>query len=71
MGFREIQVEDPDKFIFMKGDIVVIQPHARGNPSGHMAGYDGRIWISDFKQRDFWSGQGYRESKPSHVFYRP
>ena len=70
MGFREILAEDPDMFIFMKGDIVVIQPFAKGNPSGHIAAYDGKIWISDFKQRDFWSGQGYRENKPSHVFYR-
>jgi len=25
MGFRELHVSDPDKFAFMKGDIVVIQ----------------------------------------------
>lgn len=71
MGFRELQVEDHTKFVFMKGDIVVIQPYPKGNPSGHIAAYDGKIWISDFKQRDFWSGQGYRDNKPSHVFYRP
>ena len=70
MGFREIHVEDSTKFIFMKGDIVVLQPYQGRNPSGHIAAYDGKIWISDFKQRDFWSGQGYRSNKPSHVFYR-
>lgn len=71
MGFREIHVEDSASFLFMKGDIVVLQPYPKGNPSGHIAAYDGKSWISDFKQRDFWSGQGYRENKPSHVFYRP
>lgn len=71
MGFHELRVEDPADFIFMKGDIVVIQPYHGGNPSGHIAGFDGRIWISDFRQRDFWSGQGYRDHQPSHVFYRP
>lgn len=71
MGFHELEVKDPDHFIFMKGDIIVIQPYPGGNPSGHIAGYDGKQWISDFMQRDFWSGPGYREHKPKHVFYRP
>lgn len=71
MGFSEIQVEDPDKHKFMAGDIVVIQPYDGGNKSGHIAAFDGRVWISDFVQRDFWSGPGYREHKPSHAFYRP
>jgi hypothetical protein len=70
MGFHEMTVEDPDRFQFMKGDIVVIQPYPGGNSSGHIAAYDGKIWISDFKQRDFWSGGGYRRNKPSHAFYR-
>lgn len=71
MGFHQIKVEDPDKFIPMKGDVVVIQPYERGNRSGHIAAFEGRIWISDFKQRDFWSGPGYRRARPPHAFYRP
>jgi type VI secretion system secreted protein VgrG len=71
MGFSEVKVEDPDKYKFMKGDIVVIQPYDGGNKSGHIAAFDGRIWISDFLQTDFWSGPGYRKHKPSHAFYRP
>lgn len=71
MGFSELKVEDPEKFKFMKGDIVVIQPYIGGNPSGHIAAFDGRVWISDFIQRDFWSGPTYREKRPIHAFYRP
>lgn len=71
MGFREHPVEELDKYRPLKGDIVVIQPYKGGNPSGHIAAYDGKNWISDFVQRDFWSGDGYRKNKPPHVFYRP
>jgi hypothetical protein len=71
MGFRELSVEDPAKYRPLKGDIVVIQPYEGGNPSGHIAGFDGKIWISDFKQIDFWGGPDYRNKKPPHVFYRP
>lgn len=71
MGFRELVVDDPANFIFLKGDIVVIQPYLSGNTAGHIAGYDGKQWISDFKQHDFWSGPGYRSNKPRYVFYRP
>lgn len=71
MGFHQVTVEDSAKFIPMKGDIVVIQPYEGGNRSGHIAAFDGKIWISDFKQRDFWSGRGYRTKRPAHAFYRP
>jgi hypothetical protein len=71
MGFRELHIEHLDTYRPMKGDVVVLQPYEGGNPSGHIAAYDGKEWISDFVQRDFWSGHGYRKKKPSHVFYRP
>jgi len=71
MGFSELKVENPDAYKFLKGDIVVIQPYSDRSKSGHIAAFDGRVWISDFTQRDFWSGPGYREHKPSHAFYRP
>lgn len=71
IGDSEIVVENPDTYKFMKGDIVVIQPYANGNKSGHIAAYDGKDWISDFIQKDFWSGPFYRKHKPSHAFYRP
>jgi hypothetical protein len=71
IGFSEIVVEDPATYKFMKGDIVVIEPNPGGSKSGHIAGYDGTQWISDFIQKDFWSGPLYRKHKPSHAFYRP
>ena len=71
LGFHRLTVENSDIFIPMKGDVVVIQPHSAESPSGHIAAYDGKIWISDFKQRDFWSGPTYRIKRPPHAFYRP
>lgn len=71
IGYAEIAVADPSTYKFMKGDIVVIQPYSGGNKSGHIAAYDGTQWVSDFFQKDFWSGPNYRKYKPSHVFYRP
>ncbi len=53
-----------------EGDVIIIQPYAGGNPSGHMAIYDGADWYSDFKQRDIWAGPGYRAARPSYTIYR-
>lgn len=53
-----------------EGDVIVIQPYAGGNPSGHMAIFDGQNWYSDFRQRDMWAGPGYRSAKPPYVIYR-
>ncbi|WP_434114363.1 CHAP domain-containing protein [Paraburkholderia caffeinilytica] len=56
------------------GDVIVIQP-APGNPSGHMAIFDGSIWVSDFKQthpgqQSFYPGPSYRQSQPTYKIYR-
>jgi hypothetical protein len=69
-GFHEISVDNPDKFAFQQGDIVVIQPTRHGNPAGHIAGYDGKEWISDFVQHGFCPGAAYAKEKPSYVVYR-
>ena len=69
-GFHEISVDNPDKFAFQQGDIVVIQPTKHGNPAGHIAGYDGKDWISDFVQHGFWPGTAYAKEKPNYVVYR-
>ena len=66
-GFKPM---DEDGYAPQKGDIVVIQPYEGGNKNGHIAAYDGKQWVSDFKQRDFWGGPGYRTLQPSHRFYR-
>lgn len=53
-----------------KGDIVVIQP-APGHPDGHAAIYNGRNWVSDFRQlHGFYPGPSYRNAQPRYKFYR-
>ena len=65
-GFRPIGAGENPR----SGDIVIIQPYPGGNPSGHMAIFDGTTWYSDFMQRDMWAGPGYRRSHPTYVIYR-
>lgn len=69
-GFHEISVDNPATFNFSKGDVVVIEPTKHGNQAGHIAGYDGTSWVSDFVQHDFWPGSVYAKEKPSYVVYR-
>jgi hypothetical protein len=72
LGFHKISVDDPDHFPFIRGDVMVMQPHKGGKQAGHVAGYDGTNWISDFVQRDFWAGPDYRNQtpRPSYAVYR-
>jgi hypothetical protein len=51
------------------GDIAVIQSTSR-NKHGHIQGFDGQNWVSDFVQEQFWPGPAYRSEKPSYVVYR-
>ncbi len=70
-GFKAIEVEDPEKFKPIKGDVAVIQATTR-RASGHIQGFDGENWTSDFVQaKGFWPGPEYRTEKPSYVIYRP
>lgn len=66
-GFYEIY-GDP-----RKGDVVVIQP-IPGHPHGHMALFDGLIWVSDFRQQagadGFYPGSAYKSIKPPYKIYR-
>jgi CHAP domain. len=53
-----------------RGDVIVIQSIS-GHPDGHMAMFDGQIWISDFKQmHGFYPGPAYRTSQPTYKMYR-
>ncbi|MBK4728102.1 MULTISPECIES: hypothetical protein [Erwiniaceae] len=65
-GFREL----PPGSRVNAGDIVIIQSYRGGNPAGHMAMFDGSIWISDFRQRTMYPGPGYRHAQPSFKIYR-
>jgi hypothetical protein len=65
-GFKEV----PQGSTLHSGDVAVIQPYAVGNPGGHMAMFDGTIWISDFRQRTMYPGPGYRRMNPPYKIYR-
>jgi hypothetical protein len=71
-GFKEISAEaydiskDP-----LRGDIAVIQSYPGASTGhGHIAMYSGDKWVSDFIQKDMWSGPGYRKNKPAFKIYR-
>lgn len=52
------------------GDVAVIQP-VPGHPDGHMAMYNGSIWVSDFQQQHgYYPGDTYRRVQPAVTFYR-
>jgi hypothetical protein len=55
---------------FVAGDVVVV--HAMtGHPHGHMAMFNGHIWVSDFKQsHGLYPGPSYRKTKPPYTVYR-
>ena len=78
-GFKPVAMKD---YAPQAGDVVVIQPYAAGNaadgksfkasdPAGHIAMFDGTIWVSDFKQRDMVGGPGYRAHATGIAVYRP
>lgn len=70
-GIREFAAVAGETYKPKKGDIAVIQPTSKGNLAGHIQIYDGKNWISDFVQNDFWPGPAYRTEKPKYVIYRP
>jgi len=66
LGFTPVTTPN---YIPQIGDIAVIQPIKAGG-DGHMEGYDGKNWVSDFVQRDFWPSHQYAHAKPAFVVYR-
>ena len=60
---------DFDPTVYEAGDVVIIDSFT-GNPYGHMAMFNGEIWVSDFKQRELYPGPGFRRHKPSYRIYR-
>ena len=51
------------------GDIAVIQGTSK-SVHGHIAGYDGTRWVSDFVQKELYPGPSYRAEKPKIEIYR-
>lgn len=69
-GFRTVPVDKLASFRPLKGDVAVIQGTKR-RTSGHIQGFDGTNWISDFVQTNgFWPGSEYRKETPAYVIYR-
>lgn len=55
---------------FRAGDVAVIQPIPH-LPHGHMAMFDGHIWVSDFRQmHGLYPGPSYRIHQPAYTVYR-
>jgi hypothetical protein len=69
IGFQPIDIASVDGFLPEKGDVAVIQPTST-HPYGHIQGFDGKNWISDFVQAAFWPGPAYRKEKPPSIVYR-
>lgn len=57
-------------YMHQAGDIGIVHP-IPGHPHGHMAMFDGSIWISDFRQyHGLYPGKKYRQLKPGYDIYR-
>lgn len=71
--------ESPDNYEPQPGDIAVIQPYPGGNQAGHVEGWNGSQWVSDFFQpyrpnlpgHGIYPGPGYRKFQPPFKIYRP
>ncbi|MDR6185528.1 hypothetical protein QE384_001429 [Acinetobacter baylyi] len=64
IGYRQIQpaFDHPQK-----GDIYIIK-RTPNHIYGHIAGYSGSQWISDFKQNSY---DVYRDDNVTYTYYRP
>jgi hypothetical protein len=69
-GYRLLVAGISETWVPMMGDVAVIKPTKKGNQAGHIQAWDGKSWISDFVQREFWPGKDYREEKPGYEIYR-
>ena len=64
-GFRTVAPGEKPQ----KGDVVVFQP-VDGHPDGHVAMFDGKQWISDFKQDSIYAATDYQKVDAPYVIYR-
>ncbi len=66
VGFNEFPFR---KAPYVVGDVAIFQGFT-GHPHGHMQIFDGKNWISDFIQNDFYPGTAYRTNKPAFSIYK-
>ena len=70
VGFAPLASAGAAAASFQAGDIAVIDPIV-GHPHGHMAMFNGRQWVSDFRQlHGYYPGPGYRSLCPPVTVYR-
>jgi hypothetical protein len=69
-GFKTVTAAKIENYRPSSGDVAVIQGTS-SRADGHIQGYDGSQWISDFVQSAFWPGPSYRNEKPDFKIYRP
>ena len=65
LGFEEVAKDEK----YMIGDIVVFQPIG-GRKFGHIAIWNGRQWVSDFKQRSIIVHSDYRKEGCEYSVFR-
>lgn len=58
-----------DTGIYLIGDVVIVDGF-KDHPHGHMAMFNGNIWVSDFKQRTLYPGPAHRKHKPNYTIFR-
>jgi hypothetical protein len=64
-GFAEVSTQG---YLPRAGDIIVMSATSRSK-DGHVEGYDGKKWISDFVQDDMWPGRSWI-SEAKYKIYR-
>ncbi|MCH5145696.1 C40 family peptidase [Desulfovibrio sp. UIB00] len=64
-GFRTVTPGEK----LQKGDVVVFQA-IKGHKDGHVAMFDGKQWISDFKQDSIYAATDYQKVDAPYVIYR-
>lgn len=69
MAFEKVEVESLMNFQPKKGDIVVFEA-VKGHPYGHIAMYDGKQWVSDFRQRSVYVNTAYKKKSARFTVLR-
>lgn len=64
LDFSKISQES---YLPQTGDIVVFNA-VKGHPYGHIAIWNGKQWVSDFLQKNFFVSPGYKEAKDYQIF---
>ena len=66
LGFTPVEAQG---YTAKLGDVAVIQSTSQ-SAAGHIEGFDGTNWVSDFVQTAFWPGPSFRTETPAYTVYR-